>query len=276
MKLLVYLMILLFPTSSDIADTSNTGQVELCKALLSTETGDQTNVLVSGVFTVGSRFYDPENPTCDMLDLVGPCIKFTKGVDTSELYDVRNEHLRVNATFRGVLYGPEFAPQTEDISVPVMYIRGSALSKSYYCFPRRRTKLVVEEILSFSPIPKSEPWVDWPEEENFPISPIPQKFDLPVYPEYAQRINIQGKVILGVHVDNGQVGEVVVRFGDPLLVEDAVSNVKTWSFAPGVSVGFDVEYAFRLERRPLDGNRNSVHILQLPERVEVVGAMRIW
>jgi protein TonB len=58
---------------------------------------------------------------------------------------------------------------------------------------------------------------------------------VPVYPKAAQRMGMQGRVVLRVRVlASGQVGEVEVRqsSGRALLDEAALTAVKGWTFAP--------------------------------------------
>jgi len=55
----------------------------------------------------------------------------------------------------------------------------------------------------------------------------------PAYPELAKRARIQGKVVLVVTVDEeGNVAEIKVSAGHPLLDDAAISAVKQWKYSP--------------------------------------------
>lgn len=55
----------------------------------------------------------------------------------------------------------------------------------------------------------------------------------PVYPELARRARIQGRVLLQVNVDEtGNVTEVRIVSGKPLLVKAAEEAVKQWKYSP--------------------------------------------
>ena len=55
----------------------------------------------------------------------------------------------------------------------------------------------------------------------------------PTYPELAKRARVQGKVVLVVTVDEeGNVTDIRVTSGHPLLDEAAVSAVKQWKYSP--------------------------------------------
>ena len=55
----------------------------------------------------------------------------------------------------------------------------------------------------------------------------------PVYPELAKRARIQGRVVLVVTVDEqGNVAEVKVNSGHPLLNEAVVTAVRQWKYSP--------------------------------------------
>ena len=57
----------------------------------------------------------------------------------------------------------------------------------------------------------------------------------PAYPKAAQRLGMQGRVLLRVHVlASGQVAAVEIRqsSGKSLLDEAALSAVRNWTFAP--------------------------------------------
>jgi TonB family protein len=55
----------------------------------------------------------------------------------------------------------------------------------------------------------------------------------PVYPELARKMNISGTVRLQLTVEpNGEVKTVKPLGGHPLLIDSAVSAVKSWKYTP--------------------------------------------
>jgi TonB family protein len=55
----------------------------------------------------------------------------------------------------------------------------------------------------------------------------------PVYPELAKRARVEGRALLVITVDEeGNVSEIRVVAGHPLLVESALSAVKQWKYSP--------------------------------------------
>lgn len=58
----------------------------------------------------------------------------------------------------------------------------------------------------------------------------------PAYPATLKNLHIEGLVRLTVVVlPNGSVANVVVRGGNPILVENAVKAVKNWKYTPAAS-----------------------------------------
>jgi len=58
----------------------------------------------------------------------------------------------------------------------------------------------------------------------------------PAYPTTLKNLHIEGLVRLTVTVlPNGNVGDINVRGGNPILVENAVKAVKNWKYAPAPS-----------------------------------------
>jgi TonB family protein len=58
----------------------------------------------------------------------------------------------------------------------------------------------------------------------------------PAYPVTLKNLHIEGLVRLVVTVlPNGNVADINVRGGNPILVENAVKAVKNWKYAPGPS-----------------------------------------
>jgi periplasmic protein TonB len=66
----------------------------------------------------------------------------------------------------------------------------------------------------------------------------------PVYPREARKEHIQGAVLLQVVIDKqGNVTELRVSKGEPILAEAAVSAVKQWKYRPYLLNGEPVEIA---------------------------------
>jgi TonB family protein len=58
----------------------------------------------------------------------------------------------------------------------------------------------------------------------------------PAYPQTLKNLHIEGLVRLSVTVlPNGNVADIDVRGGNPILVENAVKAVKSWKYAPAAS-----------------------------------------
>jgi protein TonB len=78
---------------------------------------------------------------------------------------------------------------------------------------------------------------------------------IPEYPSLALRGHVEGTVILEINVDEeGNVGNVRVLQGNPLLVDEAVRAVKQWKYSPTLLNGepipvlSSVTVDFRLKR----------------------------
>ncbi|MCP4686183.1 MAG: hypothetical protein GY867_12160 [bacterium] len=81
---------------------------------------------------------------------------------------------------------------------------------------------------------------------------------------------MQGTVIIAVTT----LAEV--QFGDPVLIEEALANVRTWRFSLDVNTSFSVEYEFRFEKRPMNAGKNPALEMRLPFYVEVIGPSNDW
>jgi len=69
----------------------------------------------------------------------------------------------------------------------------------------------------------------------------------PEYPEAARQQNVQGPVVLDVHIGaDGAVQEVRVGSGQPLLAQAATDAVKQWKFKPRLINGSPVEMQTRV------------------------------
>jgi len=89
--------------------------------------------------------------------------------------------------------------------------------------------------------------------EEYDQLPVPIVAPEPPYDEMAREAGIEGKVVLEALVTwEGQVREVRVREGNPMLAAPAVKCVKTWRFRPArwkgraVTVWVSIPIVFRL------------------------------
>ncbi|MCP4539503.1 MAG: TonB family protein [Chloroflexi bacterium] len=251
--------------------------VPLCRALESIEQGDQIPVVVSGIYAV-DFLYDPEEPVCQLTVQPNTCVEFSPTLDRPpEFNALHKEYLRVYVTFRGILYGAQAVPEIRDTSLP-LGARLAAANNAGYCANNiDRTKLVVEAIISFSPVPREVPWHPISYEKDFPQDrPFPIAMALPKYPPAARALDAQGIVIVGVTVSAGEVTRAEVQYGDPVLIEEALANVRTWRFSPEVNTSFSVDYEFRFEKRPMNEGRNPALEMRLPYFVKVIVPTNDW
>src|ERR1022692_244048 len=69
----------------------------------------------------------------------------------------------------------------------------------------------------------------------------------PDYPEEARQRQIQGPVVLDVHIDrDGTIQEVKLVSGQPLLADAAIAAVKQWRFKPQMRKGHPTEMQTRI------------------------------
>lgn len=269
--LLIVLLSLLFLVP---AQGQGSATVSLCRALELVEIGDQVPVTVSGIYA-DNYLYDPQESECRLNVEPRTCIEFAEKLRRPEKFDVlRKESGRVHATFSGVLYGSEFKePLANNPAVPAA-ARLTAVVR--YCGARIPTKLVVKEILQYEAVPEDEPWDYGSTYGKVPSLPYPIEMQLPIYPHGARNLHAEGSVLLEVEVVDGRVHLPKVRFGDPILAEEAVANVQTWEFSPDVNTTLDVQYEFRLKKRaPSEGANPSLE-MRLPSYVLVIGASNDW
>ena len=248
--------------------------VPLCRALERLGPGDRIPVVVSGIYGIDYLF-DPEEPTCRLDVDPNVCVEFAADVELPPAFAaIHKESLRIFATFRGVLHGSELDPEINDPSIPVT-ARLAASNRSRFCASLYRSKLVVDSILSFEEVPPDHPWTE-SSRGDVSSQPLPLEMALPAYPWTARVLQTEGAVLMEVEVVGGTVAGAAIQFGDPILAEEAVANVKTWRFEPSLSARFTVEFEFRLEKRPATEGSNPEFEMRLPNYVKVVGARRNW
>ena len=90
----------------------------------------------------------------------------------------------------------------------------------------------------------------------------------PVYPPLAKMARIQGNVVLKINVEaNGEVSDIKVRSGHPLLVKAALEAVSRWRFesSPILPTTTSVTLRFRLPEPNPEGKVSGVSVVE-PKR----------
>jgi hypothetical protein len=268
-----WMVTILQPLASATLPTPKLKPVPLCRALERIEPGDQIPVVVSGIYAI-NYLYDPAEPECRLNVKPRTCVEFSEGLRRpSDFETLHRESLRVYATFSGTLHGSELDPQVEDSTIPFPARLAAVHS---YCANFHPTKLVVESILDFKPVPKKVPWEHKSTYGKVTSQPYPIEMELPTYPRVAINLRAEGSVILSVEVIDGGVAVAEVQFGDPELAKEAVANVQTWRFSSGVNTRLTVEYEFRLEKRSASQGANPSLDMRLPSYIRVTGPSRGW
>ena len=83
--------------------------------------------------------------------------------------------------------------------------------------------------------------------------------DIPTYPPIARAARLTGSMKVRVKVESGKVtkldvldakgasGSQVLEHGSPLLIDPALSNLKSWRFNPSVNTSFDLIYTYKID-----------------------------
>jgi outer membrane biosynthesis protein TonB len=80
-----------------------------------------------------------------------------------------------------------------------------------------------------------------------PLDSVAIKHPVPTYPRNAQLLSIDGVVNLIVQVDRGQIVDITVKSGAPLLADYSVRWVRnSWRFNPSVSGQYLLPIAYKL------------------------------
>jgi TonB family protein len=104
------------------------------------------------------------------------------------------------------------------------------------------------------------------------------------YPYAAEQKQIQGQVLLKLSIsEKGEVQNVEVVRGDPILAEAAVKAAKQWEFKPFVKNGkaitvttqipFDFAFSDRVEDAKATKDDNAAPDANVPKRVRVAGGV---
>ena len=223
----------------------------LCEALETIGVGEKRDILVQGVLTGGqSIFYDPNEVECRLN--VQPFVWFRSESEISENVAEYHELLardrRIRVTVRGTLLGPSSPRMAEDdLSMPWIAAYAERAPGRYGHMGHYRALLVGEEILDFGSVGELEPhrggW-DSPYPRNKPKVLAAQ---WPDYPKYARNIGLEGDVVLGLYVEDGEVRSVDVLSGDRLLFQGAKEAVASWKLQTDGKVWLTTRFSYRLE-----------------------------
>ena len=267
-------MVSTLASSSGFTLHENLTPVPLCRALERIRPGDRVPVILDGIYAV-DYLYDPEVKVCALDIEPMTCVEFSPGTNVPHELALLHDNLengRAAVSFRGVLHGPRVVGNEAVLSNSIqnnLLARMAAANNLRYCAQRFRTKLVVESILSFESVSEE---VEWPRDQGVTqANPAPIEIALPKYPPRARMIDYEGSVLLWITVTSGIVTDVEVQFGDPVVVDEAVKNVRTWSFSQDVTTSFTVEYDFRLEHRTKDQGESASIEFRPPSYMRVTG-----
>ena len=99
---------------------------------------------------------------------------------------------------------------------------------------------------------------------------------VPFYPRVPQQAHIEGVVRLRIATDGNRVASVQVESGQPMLVQAAQENVRTWQFEPHAATTFETTFHYKLLPSKCDAECNKCDsveepsvLLKLPSDVEV-------
>ena len=98
---------------------------------------------------------------------------------------------------------------------------------------------------------------------------------VPFYPRVPQQAHIEGEVRLRLSTDGNRVTNVEVESGQPMLVQAAKENVKTWQFERHAPTSFETTFRYRLFPSKCDSQCNcggvekGTVLLRLPTEAEV-------
>ncbi|MGC2472896.1 MAG: energy transducer TonB [Candidatus Sulfotelmatobacter sp.] len=102
--------------------------------------------------------------------------------------------------------------------------------------------------------------------------PTVTAFECPKYPPKAQSVHLQGTVKLKVTTDGHRITHIEVLPSHPILAEEAIKNVRTWTFADHNATSFVATYYYTLEEHYKDKKdpvTNCSAKLDLPTKVIV-------
>jgi TonB family protein len=254
-------------------------RAELCAALEKIRDGERLQITTSGIFVSRSEMkvlYDPGMSLCQ--EDVQPStwvVLPPSAANNSKLEALLREDGRVYVVFKGTLVGPRVVSDDTSISTYASYANRIA-GRRYGHLNAFRTELIVDEVLEVKPVSKEIPnSVTWrkPSSEPFGV----KELELPRYPEMACGSGISGEVRIKVKVESGKVVGTEMQSGDRILGEEAMANIRTWTFSglPGPSV-FTAVFIYALERRKSGESESPRVELQPPFQVKVIAPTLDW
>jgi len=99
-----------------------------------------------------------------------------------------------------------------------------------------------------------------------------EHFKSPNYGAVARGARVQGDVRLKVTVgEDGRVKDAstLLPLADKSLTDDAVANIRQWTFTPGQDCEFEITYEFRLIMPETDFYPPSTVVVDFPSRVRI-------
>jgi hypothetical protein len=78
-------------------------------------------------------------------------------------------------------------------------------------------------------------------------------------------------VTVDVHIENGVVTKATPRLGIPLLLDETVRNIKTWTFEPGTTGDVTSVFEYRIVG-DVPGEDNPTIELRLPYKVTITAS----
>lgn len=275
--------------SESAADVHTQGQVEettLCESLEKVDPGEKLQITASGIYEVGPEmaiFYDPQQPTCELDVQPVTWVEFDNSVRARSgenylaLQRILDRATKASVVFQGELYGPGKVG-VDDTSIPTMLSYANRTARLRYGHLNSfRTKFVVHSIVDSEPAPKGRvEGGQWHRKEPPLSDPKITSMSLPIYPRMPKLVGIEGSVVVDVRIKSGKVVRAVVRSGDRMLQGSALETIRTWAFEPEIDRDFTTTFVYKLELRATGRSRTPRIILELPERVTIIGAAHGW
>lgn len=274
----ILLNLLLVLPVAVFADDLGHSPPTLCSLLESIRPGEQREVEVSGVFGGSLEYqylYEPRTPLCSLDVQPVTWVDFADDVRYEPAFRKSGASRRY-VTFRGVLHGPGIVEE-DDLSLPLIgsYANRTAFDR-YGHMGGFRTKLVVREVVEFSPVPEDIVHPVFVGRPEIASPPRVQAGTLPQYPENARRAGIEGMVEMKVVVEGGEMKSVDRISGDRILALASRAAIETWSFDSAYSGTFVSTFHYRLELRSLGANPNPTIVMQLPTSVRLTAPGDGW
>jgi TonB family protein len=255
-------------------------KTDLCPALEGIKDGERRPMVVSGIYMASAEMtvlYDPNMPLCQKDIQPSTWVLLNTGADNNaRLVSLLKQDGRAYVTLKGTLVGPRATPPDDpSVSTFASYAERIA-GRRYGHLNQFRTELIVDKVLEARAVAANAPFsAVWrrPSGEHLLV----QNAELPRYSAMARRAGIAGEVKIKVKVSSGKVASAEVESGDRILAAEALSNVKTWSFALQVEDEvFTSTFVYILERRKSGEGSEPKIELQLPLLVKVTAHTLDW